>query len=79
MSNQRKANFSFRYVVLFDVSLISEFVIVILFLRKIALLGLDRLCGDIKAMLGFAPGIFWRICWKYISPFFLLVKFILLF
>ncbi|XP_076801225.1 sodium-dependent serotonin transporter-like isoform X1 [Clavelina lepadiformis] len=33
--------------------------------------GIDRLCGDVQAMLGFGPGIFWRICWKYISPIFL--------
>uniref|UniRef100_H2ZI19 Transporter n=1 Tax=Ciona savignyi TaxID=51511 RepID=H2ZI19_CIOSA len=32
--------------------------------------GIDRLCEDIKAMLGFGPGLYWRVCWKYISPLF---------
>uniref|UniRef100_F6XTN6 Transporter n=1 Tax=Ciona intestinalis TaxID=7719 RepID=F6XTN6_CIOIN len=32
--------------------------------------GINRLCEDIKAMLGFGPGIFWRVCWTVISPLF---------
>ncbi|KAM8797635.1 sodium-dependent serotonin transporter-like [Eudromia elegans] len=30
--------------------------------------GIQRFSGDVKAMLGFAPGIFWKICWVAISP-----------
>jgi len=30
--------------------------------------GLDQLCKDAEAMLGFAPGLYWRICWKFVSP-----------
>ncbi|XP_042895111.1 sodium- and chloride-dependent glycine transporter 2 isoform X2 [Parasteatoda tepidariorum] len=30
--------------------------------------GADRFADDIGFMLGFTPGIYWRICWKYISP-----------
>lgn len=37
------------------------------------LYGTDNFARDIEKMLGHRPGIFWRICWKYISPFFLLV------
>ena len=35
--------------------------------------GVDNFSNDIKQMLGHRPGIFWRFCWKYISPVFLLV------
>ncbi|XP_035226015.1 sodium-dependent noradrenaline transporter-like, partial [Stegodyphus dumicola] len=33
--------------------------------------GLDRFCDNIQEMMGFIPGLFWRLCWKVISPFFL--------
>ncbi|XP_072047524.1 sodium-dependent dopamine transporter-like isoform X2 [Amphiura filiformis] len=32
-----------------------------------------RITRDIKDMLGFYPGTFWRICWSVISPLFILV------
>ncbi|XP_071446394.1 sodium-dependent serotonin transporter-like [Hetaerina americana] len=38
--------------------------------------GVERFSDDIQAMLGHRPGIFWRVCWQYISPFFILVIFI---
>uniref|UniRef100_T1K392 Transporter n=1 Tax=Tetranychus urticae TaxID=32264 RepID=T1K392_TETUR len=34
--------------------------------------GINRFCLDIESMLGFRPAFFWKICWKYISPFFLI-------
>lgn len=30
--------------------------------------GVDRLCKDIEFMLGFYPNLYWRLCWKYITP-----------
>ncbi|CAL1274531.1 unnamed protein product [Larinioides sclopetarius] len=33
--------------------------------------GLDRFCDNIHEMMSFTPGLFWRLCWKIISPFFL--------
>ena len=36
--------------------------------------GVSRFSDDIEKMLGFRPGIFWRVCWSYISPLFLLVN-----
>nr|XP_033811783.1 sodium-dependent serotonin transporter-like [Geotrypetes seraphini] len=33
--------------------------------------GIQRFCNDVKAMLGFAPGMFWKVCWVAISPAFL--------
>jgi len=37
------------------------------------LTGVDRFADDIASMIGFRPGIYWRICWKFIAPCFLLV------
>ncbi|XP_047001911.1 sodium-dependent noradrenaline transporter-like [Schistocerca americana] len=33
--------------------------------------GLERFSRDVEAMLGSKPGIYWRICWKFISPSFI--------
>lgn len=30
--------------------------------------GVDRLCLDIKFMLKFRPGFYWRICWRFLTP-----------
>lgn len=38
--------------------------------------GITQFCNDVKEMLGFAPGWYWRICWVAISPIFLLVSFL---
>uniref|UniRef100_A0A672LS70 Transporter n=1 Tax=Sinocyclocheilus grahami TaxID=75366 RepID=A0A672LS70_SINGR len=35
--------------------------------------GVDRFSEDIERMMGFKPGIYWRLCWKFVSPAFLLV------
>ena len=37
--------------------------------------GLKDFSNDIFLMLNFKPGLYWRICWKFISPFFILVCF----
>ncbi|KAM4720777.1 sodium-dependent noradrenaline transporter [Rhinophrynus dorsalis] len=34
--------------------------------------GVDRFSEDIYRMLGFRPGLYWRLCWKFVSPAFLL-------
>ncbi|KAK7792111.1 hypothetical protein R5R35_009645 [Gryllus longicercus] len=34
--------------------------------------GLDQFSQDIEAMLGSKPGLYWRICWKFISPSFII-------
>ena len=33
--------------------------------------GSHVLARDIEQMTGRAPGLFWRVCWKFISPLFL--------
>ncbi|KAL1140832.1 hypothetical protein AAG570_000760 [Ranatra chinensis] len=40
------------------------------------LYGVDRFSKDIECMLGHKPGLFWRLCWNYISPLFLLMIFV---
>ncbi|XP_050310812.1 sodium-dependent dopamine transporter [Anthonomus grandis grandis] len=34
--------------------------------------GTKRFCSDIEDMIGFPPGIYWRFCWKFAAPVFLL-------
>ncbi|KAL4223499.1 hypothetical protein ACF0H5_016970 [Mactra antiquata] len=34
--------------------------------------GVDRFSSDIESMIGFRPGIYWRVTWKYLAPVFLL-------
>ncbi|GLV41866.1 Serotonin transporter [Carabus blaptoides fortunei] len=38
--------------------------------------GTDNFARDVEKMIGHRPGIFWRVCWNYISPVFLLLIFI---
>uniref|UniRef100_A0A7N4V3F1 Transporter n=1 Tax=Sarcophilus harrisii TaxID=9305 RepID=A0A7N4V3F1_SARHA len=50
-------------------------VLTVVFLEAIAVswfYGINQFCSDVKEMLGFSPGWFWRICWVAISPIFLL-------
>lgn len=35
--------------------------------------GVSRFCDDVEMMMGQRPGLFWRMCWQYISPIFLLI------
>ncbi|KAB0794952.1 hypothetical protein PPYR_11791 [Photinus pyralis] len=34
--------------------------------------GTQRFCDDIKDMIGFSPGIYWRFCWRFAAPLFLI-------
>ncbi|XP_048882796.1 sodium-dependent dopamine transporter [Brienomyrus brachyistius] len=34
--------------------------------------GVDRFSDDIQEMIGHRPGLYWRMCWKFVSPCFLL-------
>uniref|UniRef100_A0A674JQA3 Transporter n=1 Tax=Terrapene triunguis TaxID=2587831 RepID=A0A674JQA3_9SAUR len=64
------------------VKLLEEFgascsILAVVLLEAIAVswfYGIQRFCNDVKAMLGFTPGIFWKVCWVAISPAFLAVS-----
>ena len=64
-----------QYVVQFlDLYGTSTSVLFIVFIEAIAVCwfyGSSKFSKQIKQMLGFTPGLFWRICWKYITPVFL--------
>ncbi|KAK3084699.1 hypothetical protein FSP39_017685 [Pinctada imbricata] len=34
--------------------------------------GVDRFSSDIQVMVGAPPGIYWKLCWKFIAPIFIL-------
>uniref|UniRef100_A0AAR2ILH4 Transporter n=1 Tax=Pygocentrus nattereri TaxID=42514 RepID=A0AAR2ILH4_PYGNA len=61
------------------VKLLEEFgvgssIIAVVFLEATAVswfYGINRFSNDIKAMLGYTPGLFWKVCWVAISPAFL--------
>ncbi|KAI1292294.1 Sodium-dependent serotonin transporter [Halotydeus destructor] len=56
----------------------SMSVLFIVFVESVAvcwLYGANKFSEQIKEMLGFRPGIFWRTCWGYISPVFLFFTF----
>ncbi|KAG8180089.1 hypothetical protein JTE90_027869 [Oedothorax gibbosus] len=35
--------------------------------------GIDRFSDNVREMIGHKPGLFWRLCWKFISPLFLII------
>ncbi|KAM7342476.1 sodium-dependent dopamine transporter isoform 2-T3 [Cochliomyia hominivorax] len=50
-------------------------ILVAVFFESIAvswIYGTNRFCEDIKDMIGFRPGKYWQICWRYVAPIFLL-------
>ncbi|ESO08385.1 hypothetical protein HELRODRAFT_74696, partial [Helobdella robusta] len=55
------AGFSILFAVFFETLAVSYFY------------GVERFADDINSMLGYKPGVYWKICWKYVSPLFLLL------
>lgn len=37
-------------------------------------LGLEKFCDDVESMIGHRPGLYWRLCWKFVSPMFIIVS-----
>ncbi|CAB3379347.1 Hypothetical predicted protein [Cloeon dipterum] len=54
------AGYSMLFAVLFETIAVSW------------IYGCDRFCDDIKEMIGFSPGLYWRICWMFLAPAFLM-------
>lgn len=34
--------------------------------------GLEKFCDDVESMIGHRPGLYWRLCWKFVSPMFII-------
>ncbi|XP_074745944.1 sodium-dependent serotonin transporter [Strix uralensis] len=68
--------FGGAYVVkLFEEYATGPAVLTVVFLEAVAVAwfyGITQFCNDVKEMLGFTPGWYWRVCWAAISPIFLL-------
>lgn len=50
-------------------------ILVAVFFEAIAvswIYGTERFCEDIRDMIGFKPGLYWRVCWRFAAPSFLL-------
>ncbi|XP_011204882.2 sodium-dependent dopamine transporter isoform X1 [Bactrocera dorsalis] len=50
-------------------------ILVAVFFESIAvswIYGTNRFCEDIRDMIGFPPGKYWQICWRFVAPLFLL-------
>uniref|UniRef100_A0A8D2LUG3 Transporter n=1 Tax=Varanus komodoensis TaxID=61221 RepID=A0A8D2LUG3_VARKO len=64
------------------VKLLEEFgagcsILAVVLLEAIAVswfYGMPQFCSDVKAMLGFSPGVYWQVCWVAVSPAFLVVS-----
>ncbi|KAI5641663.1 sodium:neurotransmitter symporter family domain-containing protein [Phthorimaea operculella] len=50
-------------------------ILIAVFFESIAvswIYGTERFCEDIRDMIGFRPGVYWRFCWRFAAPIFLL-------
>ncbi|KAK4875154.1 hypothetical protein RN001_011576 [Aquatica leii] len=54
------AGYSMLFAVLFEAIAVSW------------IYGTQRFCDDIKDMIGFSPGLYWRFCWRFAAPLFLI-------
>ena len=65
----------FYYFQLLDRYAAGYSILIAVFFEAIAvswIYGTNRFCEDIRDMIGFAPGIYWRVCWKFVAPIFLM-------
>lgn len=65
----------FYYFQLLDRYAAGYSILIAVFFEAIAvswIYGTDRFCEDIRDMIGFTPGIYWRVCWRFVAPIFLM-------
>lgn len=65
----------FYYFQLLDRYAAGYSILIAVFFEAIAvswIYGTNRFCEDIRDMIGFTPGIYWRVCWKFVAPLFLM-------
>lgn len=65
----------FYYFQLLDRYAAGYSILIAVFFEAIAvswIYGTNRFCEDIRDMIGFTPGIYWRVCWRFAAPIFLL-------
>ncbi|XP_021954032.1 sodium-dependent serotonin transporter isoform X2 [Folsomia candida] len=54
-------------------------ILFVVFVEAVAvcwLYGVDRFSSDVEKMIGHRPNLFWRTCWNYITPWFILFIFV---
>ena len=65
------------YVVeLFDFYAVQYSILVAVFFETLAIswfYGIEQFSKDIEEMIGHKPGPFWRICWRFVAPSFILL------
>lgn len=65
----------FYYFQLLDRYAAGYSILIAVFFEAIAvswIYGTNRFCEDIRDMIGITPGIYWRVCWRFAAPIFLL-------
>lgn len=65
-----------RLIETYGVSLPLLFIVLMQTVTVCWVYGVDRFCKNLEEMYGTRPGLFWRVCWKYISPTLLVSIFI---
>ncbi|XP_028179292.1 sodium-dependent dopamine transporter [Ostrinia furnacalis] len=68
-------NGGFYFFQLLDRYAAGYSILVAVFFEAIAvswIYGTERFCEDIRDMIGFRPGLYWRVCWRFVAPAFLL-------
>lgn len=69
-------NYVIPFLDAYGVSLSVLFIVLCEMVAVCWFYGINRFSEDIRLMMGFYPGIYWRVCWMF-CPFFIAVSFTL--